>query len=158
MGRGQWPTLWKTLKAAPWRRTGLLTFAERSWGWETSQINYATEVTAYPLCLTSSSIKQGLCHLHNHKVIHRDIKGQNVLLTENAEVKLGMLKQNTKKSVLTFWCYADPSKLSPQLILEWVLSWTGLLAAGTPSLGLPTGWLLRLLPAMRTQTLPTTSG
>lgn len=30
-----------------------------------------------------------MSHLHQHKVIHRDIKGQNVLLTENAEVKLG---------------------------------------------------------------------
>ncbi|XP_037833592.1 TRAF2 and NCK interacting kinase a isoform X10 [Kryptolebias marmoratus] len=33
-------------------------------------------------------IIKGLAHLHQHKVIHRDIKGQNVLLTENADVKL----------------------------------------------------------------------
>lgn len=39
--------------------------------------------------LTFLWILQGLSHLHQHKVIHRDIKGQNVLLTENAEVKLG---------------------------------------------------------------------
>ncbi|KAB1256870.1 Mitogen-activated protein kinase kinase kinase kinase 4 [Camelus dromedarius] len=32
--------------------------------------------------------EEGLAHLHIHHVIHRDIKGQNVLLTENAEVKL----------------------------------------------------------------------
>uniref|UniRef100_A0AAY4B4C7 non-specific serine/threonine protein kinase n=1 Tax=Denticeps clupeoides TaxID=299321 RepID=A0AAY4B4C7_9TELE len=33
-------------------------------------------------------ILRGLVHLHMHKVIHRDIKGQNVLLTGNAQVKL----------------------------------------------------------------------
>lgn len=33
-------------------------------------------------------ILRGLYHLHQSKVIHRDIKGQNVLLTDNAEVKL----------------------------------------------------------------------
>lgn len=44
-------------------------------------------VRTVPLFSVSS---QGLSHLHQHKVIHRDIKGQNVLLTENAEVKLGV--------------------------------------------------------------------
>lgn len=43
----------------------------------------------FPLTLLNFLLLQGLSHLHQHKVIHRDIKGQNVLLTENAEVKLG---------------------------------------------------------------------
>nr|XP_014341518.1 PREDICTED: mitogen-activated protein kinase kinase kinase kinase 4-like isoform X3 [Latimeria chalumnae] len=38
--------------------------------------------------LRNLTLFEGLEHLHSHHVIHRDIKGQNVLLTENAEVKL----------------------------------------------------------------------
>ena len=44
---------------------------------------------------------QGLAHLHANKVIHRDIKGQNVLLTDNAEVKLGRM------SIIPYFIYGE---------------------------------------------------
>ena len=45
---------------------------------------------------------RGLAHLHGNKVIHRDIKGQNVLLTDNAEVKLG--RRHPLLICLALWC------------------------------------------------------
>ena len=31
---------------------------------------------------------QGIEHLHRHNVMHRDIKGPNVMLTNSAEIRL----------------------------------------------------------------------
>ncbi|KAK6325383.1 hypothetical protein J4Q44_G00047250 [Coregonus suidteri] len=53
------------------------------------------EWTAY-IC---REILRGLAHLHQHKVIHRDIKGQNVLLTENAEVKLALCDMHPMRAL-----------------------------------------------------------
>jgi misshapen/NIK-related kinase len=50
----------------------------------TKQMTLKEEWIAY----VGREILRGLAHLHTNKVIHRDIKGQNVLLTDNAEVKL----------------------------------------------------------------------
>ena len=43
------------------------------------------------IAYASREILEGLKYLHSMKVIHRDIKGQNILLTDKAEVKLGWL-------------------------------------------------------------------
>jgi len=52
-------------------------------------------------------ILRGLAHLHGNRVIHRDIKGQNVLLTDNAEVKLGKLGLWVAMSKLVMNCLSD---------------------------------------------------
>ena len=34
------------------------------------------------------SLPQGLQHLHDNHVVHRDVKGHNILLTNDGEIKL----------------------------------------------------------------------
>lgn len=84
-------TWWRTPRGTSWRKTGSRTSPERSSEWAHCPLRLSSPLLSpstvtHVLCL---SAPQGLAHLHAHHVIHRDIKGQNVLLTENAEVKLG---------------------------------------------------------------------
>lgn len=48
-------------------------------------------IDSYSTLIVDHFHLKGLSHLHKNKVIHRDIKGQNVLLTDNADIKLGEL-------------------------------------------------------------------
>ncbi|KAK7482872.1 hypothetical protein BaRGS_00025905 [Batillaria attramentaria] len=56
--------------------------------WLVMEFCGAGSITDLVKATKGNRILRGLAHLHNSRVIHRDIKGQNVLLTDNAEVKL----------------------------------------------------------------------
>ncbi|KAI5616334.1 TRAF2 and NCK-interacting protein kinase isoform X5 [Silurus asotus] len=69
--------------------------------------------------LLCRGILKGLAHLHKYKIIHRDIKGQNILLTDSAEVKLvdfGVSTQldNTLGKQSTF--IGTPFWMAPEVI------------------------------------------
>jgi p21-activated kinase 1 len=53
----------------------------------------ANLMTEGQMAALSREIAQGLQHLHNHGIIHRDIKSDNVLLSLAGDVKLGSLHE-----------------------------------------------------------------
>ncbi|XP_052027291.1 nik-related protein kinase [Apodemus sylvaticus] len=64
-------------------------------------------------------ILQGLAHLHAHQVIHRDIKGQNVLLTHDAEVKIvdfGVSAQVSRRNGRRNSFIGTPYWMAPEVI------------------------------------------
>ncbi|XP_062873342.1 traf2 and NCK-interacting protein kinase-like [Trichomycterus rosablanca] len=73
------------------------------------------EWTAY----ISREILRGLSHLHKYKVIHRDIKGLNVMLNEKAEVKLvdfGVSVQTDSTLCQSNTFIGTPNWMAPEVI------------------------------------------
>ena len=52
------------------------------------QTTQTTETPGFKPFTICCFICQGIEHLHRHNVMHRDIKGPNVMLTSEAEIRL----------------------------------------------------------------------
>ena len=80
---------------------------------------------------------KGLQHLHSKGVIHRDIKSDNILLSNEGNIKLSRLHQGVPLST-------QQTTNQKQLILASVLPSTRLRTSVRQWWGHPTGWLQRL--------------
>lgn len=61
---------------------------------------------------------QALIHLHEHNVIHRDIRGNNIVLTKEGEVKLvdfGLSKALKNELEKRHTCIGSPSWIAPEV-------------------------------------------
>lgn len=57
--------------------------------WFVPHLRFApAEPVTHTVHFVSSAHAQGLQHLHNNQIIHRDVKGNNILLTTEGGVKL----------------------------------------------------------------------
>ncbi|XP_034933693.1 neither inactivation nor afterpotential protein C isoform X2 [Chelonus insularis] len=64
---------------------------------------------------------KALIHLHENNVIHRDVKGSNILITSSGEVKLtdfGLAKQLKSPTSKCKTCIGSPSWMAPEVVMS----------------------------------------
>ncbi|CAG9859253.1 unnamed protein product [Phyllotreta striolata] len=62
---------------------------------------------------------RGLIHLHENKIVHRDVKGSNILLTKEGEIKLsdfGLSKIRSSSDERMSVILGSPSWMAPELV------------------------------------------
>lgn len=67
------------------------------------------------VAMIAKNVLQALAYIHGHGWIHRDIKGGNILLTDNAEVKLGDFGSSSRKSPANTFV-GSPYWMAPEVI------------------------------------------
>jgi serine/threonine protein kinase len=82
----------------------------------TSLISYTTSISERVMAYIMKEILKGLVVLHNKKQIHRDLKSDNVLISENGDIKIadfGFAVQLTKEREMRNSTVGTPAWMAP---------------------------------------------
>jgi 5'-AMP-activated protein kinase catalytic alpha subunit len=66
-------------------------------------------------------ILEGVKYLHEHKIIYRDIKLENILIDAYGEVKIsdfGLSKPRCEQSDITYTYCGSPEYMAPEMLMK----------------------------------------